>query len=229
MKKCLLCSQYFVPRSSLTHIFSWHAFQENCLCIRCLSSFERLSGQRCSICLGQLSDNALCFDCKEWGKIYGNNLLHNQALYRYNTAFHDLMVNYKRYGDYVLCQVLHELCCKELRKLKADYYIPIPTSLEHIEKRQYDTIKSIYNDIVPLTFVLQKKSGCGAQGEKNRAERLKSQQSFFVKENIKVDLNFRHIILLDDIYTTGRTLYHARDALLAAFPKIMVSSFTLCR
>lgn len=166
MKKCLLCGQYFVPQFSLTHIFSWRTYQEHCLCIHCLSSFERLIGKRCSTCLGELSKNEYCFDCRKWKEIYGNNLLHNYALYRYNNAFHDLMVNYKRYGDYVLCQVLQELCREKLRKFKADFYIPIPTSPEHIEKRQYDTIKSIYNDIVPLTFALKKKKWFRSTGRK---------------------------------------------------------------
>lgn len=68
-------------------------------------------------------------DCKNWQKKYSNNLLHNYALYHYNSTFHDLMVDYKRRGDYALREVLQELCYEYLHKTKYDYYVPIPTSL----------------------------------------------------------------------------------------------------
>ncbi|WP_370466773.1 MULTISPECIES: ComF family protein [Lactobacillus] len=139
------------------------------------------------------------------------------------------MVNYKRYGDYALHRVLYDLCQEDLAKFKADLYIPVPTSPEHLEQRQFDTVSSIYGNLVSLTHVLEKKAGLGAQGEKNRAERLSSEQSFFVKKNFTISFQKCKILLLDDIYTTGRTLYHARDALAEVFPNAKISSFTLCR
>ena len=63
-------------------------------------------------------------------------------------------------------------------KPKYDYYVPIPTSPEHIKKRQFDTIFAIYGDILPLTPILIKKEGSHAQGKKNREERLKHRRAF---------------------------------------------------
>ncbi|MDN6023416.1 MAG: ComF family protein, partial [Lactobacillus sp.] len=37
------------------------------------------------------------------------------------------------------------------------------------------------------------------------------------------------VLLLDDIYTTGRTLYHARDCLTSSFPGMHIESFSICR
>ncbi|EEJ75861.1 hypothetical protein HMPREF0492_1017 [Lactobacillus acidophilus ATCC 4796] len=34
---------------------------------------------------------------------------------------------------------------------------------------------------------------------------------------------------MDDIYTTGRTLYHARDCLRQDFPELQIESFSICR
>ena len=189
----------------------------------------RIPDKHCPICFGQLSQNKFCLDCVNWQKIYGQKLLKNHSLYLYNEAFHYLMVNYKRYGDYALHKVLEELCRENLTKYQADLYVPVPTSPEHIEQRQFDTISSIYGNLVSLTCVLGKKPGLSAQGEKNRAERLRSEQSFFVKKNFTINLKKYKILLLDDIYTTGRTLYHARDALAEVFPNAKISSFTLCR
>ena len=229
MKKCLLCGQDFIPATSFLRIFSFKKFHEQCLCQHCLAKFAPISGEHCKICYGKAAVNELCLDCLEWQKIYRHNLLHNHAVYRYNDAFHEIMVSYKRYGDYVLREVLQELCFEQLKKIKADFYVPIPTSPEHITKRQFDTVAAIYNKLVPLSFFLAKKEGQGAQGERTRSERLKSKQSFLVKEGIKADVNKHSVLLLDDIYTTGRTLYYARDALQTAFPQAKISSFTICR
>ncbi len=189
----------------------------------------RIPDKHCPICFGKLSQDKICSDCINWQKIYGPELLKNHSVYLYNRAFHDLMVNYKRYGDYALHRVLYDLCQEDLAKFKADLYIPVPTSPEHLEQRQFDTVSSIYGNLVSLTHVLEKKAGLGAQGEKNRAERLSSEQSFFVKKNFTISFQKCKILLLDDIYTTGRTLYHARDALAEVFPNAKISSFTLCR
>lgn len=234
MKKCLLCNQMFAPVLSLNQLLSWRKWHEEQLCHHCLAQFEFLPTISCKICSGKLLQDAdkqslICSDCRRWQKIYGNNVLYHQAVYLYNQAFHDLMVNYKRYGDYVLCYVLQDLCYKNLAKIKADYYVPIPPSASHIAERQFDTVSAIYGDLVNLTAILGKIDGQQAQGEKNRKERLQSKQSFFIKAKYNIDLNMKKVLLLDDIYTTGRTLYHARDAVLATFPKAKISSFSVCR
>lgn len=230
MKRCLLCGQYFIPQTSFLRIFFWSQFHEKCICYHCLARFEPLPKKRCKVCNGLIDQNSLCLDCRNWQKLYGaKKLLYNHSLYLYNEAVHDLMVNYKRYGDYELHKVLQELCADELNKYKADLYIPVPTSPEHMAQRQFDTVSSIYGDLLPLTAALNKKPGQTAQGEKNRNERLKSQQSFFINKNLKIDFHEYKILLLDDIYTTGRTLYHARDALTKIFPNAVISSFSIYR
>ncbi|WEV40433.1 double zinc ribbon domain-containing protein [Lactobacillus sp. ESL0681] len=229
MKQCLLCGQDFIPAISLLQVFSWRQQNKQCICPNCLNKFRLLTEPTCPICSVELSSTKICTDCLTWQKSYGNQLLRNYALYRYNQAFHDLMVNYKRYGDFVLRLALAQLCALPLAKIKADFYVPLPTSPEHLQKRQFDTVMGIYQDVVPLTPLLVTTGGFGAQGEKNRQERLARPQSFSVVDQAKADLNHHKVLLLDDIYTTGRTLYHARDAILAVFPQAKIESFTICR
>ena len=154
--------------------------------------------------------------------------MNNQAVYCYNQAFHDLMVRYKRYGDYLLCKVLQELAAPAVQKLAADYYVPVPTSPEHRKKRGYDTVWEIFTPLLPLTPLLAKKAGAGAQGEKDKKARMQAKQNFFLNPEFRGTITGK-IILLDDIYTTGRTLYHARDAIEKAFPKCQVESFSISR
>lgn len=231
MKECLLCGQVFTPKFYFSKIFWLKNEREPQLCEHCVNKFKPLSPERCQICSKNKIKEKICEDCLSWQVIYGEHLLHNHALYRYNTEFHDLMVAYKRYGDYLLRAVLQELCQKELQQLKFDYYVPIPTSPEHQKKRQFDTITGIYQDLVPLTSLLGKKEGESAQGEKNKTERLKTKQSFYLVKKIgKIERNKpKSFLLLDDIYTTGRTLYHARDVIQSAFPLARIESFSICR
>ncbi len=157
MNRCLLCNQYFIPEISFLNILSPVEKHEAKLCQHCLNKFELLGKIRCFLCSKNLNKEGICNDCQRWQTIYRNDPLKNYAIFRYNAFFHDLMVNYKRYGDYVLYQVLQELCHEKLKSMNYDAYIPIPTSPEHMEKRQFDTISAIYADLVPLTPLLQKK------------------------------------------------------------------------
>ena len=60
------------------------------------------------------------------------------------------------------------------------------------------------------------------QSEKNRQERLLTTQPFLLLEGHKKYLQ-QEIILFDDVYTTGRTLYHAKTSPVQAW--IQIGSF----
>ena len=64
------------------------------------------------------------------------------------------------------------------------------------------------------------------QSHKNRVERMQTQQPFILQSPAKVKNQF--VVLIDDIYTTGRTLYHAQDLLLKA-GAAEIRSVTLAR
>lgn len=224
MNFCLLCNHDFLIKYELKEILSFAKLKRSYICPNCRIGFEKIGQQYCHGCMGK-SQNKICDDCLRWQQVYGDNILKNTAVYRYNMAFHDLMVSYKRYGDYELYQVLAELVADKLKKMKADYYVPVPTSFDHQKRRQFDTISSIYEQLVPLTKVLEK-HGHEAQGEKNRRERLLTAQTFNVIQDCQVKLSGK-ILLLDDIYTTGRTLYHARDAIMKISSNCTIESFTI--
>lgn len=224
--KCVWCQQKFVPR-----IIPWQLFARtnqtlNVICSSCQRKFSRLGKQRCQQCGRESSSAQPCPDCQAWRQIYGKQILVNQAEWKYNRGLHDLMVAYKRYGDYELWPILRQLA-QPVQKLSADYFVPVPSSPEHLTRRQFDTVAAAFSKLVPLTHALAKSAGTAPQGEKTRTQRLQTRQSFFVKPG-QQQLTGK-IVLLDDIYTTGRTLYHARDALQLAFPDAQISSFTIAR
>lgn len=224
MSYCLLCETNYKPKINFKELFLFKKVHEPVICSMCIKKFEEISNSYCKICHRKLMKKEICQDCKNWQAIYKDKVLINTACFQYNQVFHDLMVSYKRYGDYILRRVLSELVYGKLPE--ADYYVPIPTSLEHQLKRKYDTISEIFNSLVPLTPLLTKINTSEAQGEKNKAERMAAKQSFEAIKGVKVE---GEILLLDDIYTTGRTLYHARDALMKEYPSVKIKSFTIAR
>lgn len=226
MRVCLLCGNGFLPPVDLVRLFSFQALQEPVLCPHCQNLFQPLGPTRCPACGRSQKTTQLCHDCQRWEQIYDGDLLANRSLYHYDQTMHDLMVQYKRYGDYQLAQVLASL----LPPLPNWLLVPIPTSPEHQAKRGFDTIEAIFSNYA-LKPLLAKMPGKGAQGMRNRQERLEAEQGFVLADvNDPIyNRSISKILLLDDIYTTGRTLYHARDCLRGAFPSAKIKSFTICR
>lgn len=224
---CNYCRQEFNQQRSFYQLFSWQSQPKQQLCLACQQRFPKIVGPTCPQCQ-RPGSKQLCSDCRYWQQVYQGQVLINHAVYRYDSSFHDLMVQYKRRGDYVLHQVLAELAAKDLRQLQADYYVAVPSSPEHYQRRKFDAVAAVYQNLVTLTPALIKRAGSQAQGEKDRNGRLKTPQSFQRNPACRQELT-GNVLLLDDIYTTGRTLYHARDALIAAWPEIKITSFTICR
>ena len=224
MSYCLLCNTNYKPKLNFEKLFLMKKHNDKVVCPNCLNTFEKITVNCCFNCSRPGKKVDLCVDCQRWKREYKGELLENRSLFKYNQALHDVMVNYKRYGDYILYQVLVELIRESLPL--ADYYVPVPTSESHFKRRQFDTVSEIYKSLVPLIQVLEKHDDGLAQGEKNRQQRLETLQSFYVNEKLNLKGN---ILILDDIYTTGRTLYHARDALAAVCPDASIKSFTIAR
>lgn len=77
---------------------------------------------------------------------------------------------------------------------------------------------------MPYKQLLEKQDAI-AQSSKNRQERLNSQQCFTLVKDVLLP---EKILLIDDVYTTGKTLQLARELLLEAGVK-EVLTFSLAR
>lgn len=102
----------------------------------------------------------------------------------------------------------------------------IPVDEETMATRGFNQVEGWLEGLnYHCALQMKQRQGRIKQARKTRQERLRSKQPFLYRgprvEN-------RNILLVDDIYTTGRTLYYARQIALLQGAK-HVRSITLCR
>ncbi|MBD8031459.1 MULTISPECIES: ComF family protein [Solibacillus] len=145
------------------------------------------------------------------------------SLYHYNEAMKDFLHRYKFLHDIVLAHVFNRILHEQLKNEKR-LVIPIPMHLENLKTRTFAHIDELLKAAsIPFAHHLIKLSN-EQQALKTREQRLQTPQLFEVV-NV-TEIKGGNLLLVDDIYTTGTTLNHAKRALLQAGAKT-VKGFTL--
>lgn len=183
----------------------------------------------CPGCGRQMSEKTICEDCKRWEKA-GYELLFNQALYKYDENMKAYVTRYKFMGDYRYRLIFANEFQEKVAEFQKQGYaiVPIPVDRETFEKtRGFNQVLGWLGKIDCENYlVMRQNKGRLKQSHKDRAMRMKTKQPFeYVGPN---NLSDKKILLVDDIYTTGRTLYHAKTLLEDAGAKF-VTSVTLAR
>lgn len=207
---------------------TWSQFfhLKQALCQSCLSQFVFLNYESSCTHCSKSKVKSICSDCKRWKRL-GSALERNYSLIAYTEFIKQYVFDWKYAGDIVLFKGLQSLIKPRevIKILKLDKFkvIPIPIHLERKNERAFNQSSLIaslfpYVDETILIRVNNEK-----QSERNKAERLNSENPFQVKKRGNVS-----ILLIDDLYTTGTTLRHAAVKLKeAGYGRIV--SFTLFR
>lgn len=217
MNSCLWCGREEMPRIRLLDIVGLTKIKTETLCRQCRVQLNRLDNQiTCSGC-GRNSDSEdLCKDCLRWKMGYPDYEFHNEALYEYNEFMKEYMEAYKFKGDYRLGKVFAEqLKQKILEEVISGWSIvPIPISEKSMHTRGFNQVEGIldFADVSYRTVLIHIGKG-EKQSSKNRKQRMTSSQPFEIKPDKKIEVEHQNILLIDDVYTTGRTLFHAADCL----------------
>ncbi|AKP68205.1 ComF family protein [Companilactobacillus ginsenosidimutans] len=212
MRNCLNCNQPILQNHSLKDIIFCTQPPDDNLCGFCRQQLSQLKNfPHCRYCY-KTSTSDICSDCENWREKYK---IFNQhfAIFGYNQFIHDYFKKYKRYGDVLLARLFISDLKKWARCHEFDVVTYIPSSDSHYIERGFDPVYELYKDVFPLTKVFQKVDADKPQAQKNKMERMLTPQTFrIVNDFPKKSLNLK-ILIVDDIYTTGRTVLHARQLL----------------
>ena len=232
MNACLYCEGVHTSQFTFSHFLRG---RENGLCELCLRKCLFIKEPYCLLCgrsllhlSSQFIDHDICKDCAIWKtSSYRGMMTKNRSLLHYNDFMKEWMNRFKFQGDYALLPSFK----KEWRSLfyqhfkTCSFIIPIPLSEErHFERgfNQSEALASLLprQIISPLSRIHTEK-----QSKKNKQERL--QEELFIFSSSR-GLNNEEVLLIDDIYTTGATLYKA-SKVLKQNGAGLISAMTLAR
>lgn len=212
---CLLCHTEYTIEATFHQLFLLKDSSPG-LCTTCHNKFQLITPPYCSRCYKpDIKD--VCSDCKNWEK--EGIIVNHQAVFTYNTALEEFFSRYKFLGDYRLHHVFH----KYFQIEKGYTIVPIPVSKQRFQERDFNQVAALLQQL-PFSSLLEKEEG-PAQNTRTRNERLKNKNTFTLKAKVKVP---DKILLVDDVYTTGRTLQHA-IAVLKQGGAQEIKTFSLCR
>ncbi|MBR2196148.1 MAG: ComF family protein [Salinivirgaceae bacterium] len=113
-----------------------------------------------------------------------------------------------------------------------DSIIPVPLHPDKLRKRGYNQSEMFARGLsksmnIPVeTKVLERTTFTETQTHKSRIERWENVKSVFAA-NPNINLNGKHILLVDDVLTTGATIEGCANALLEKNPMLKISVATL--
>ncbi len=208
----------------------------------------------CPVCRNRLSPNEsfICLECSvAWPScgiedisdnrmvrqlwsffpvVYGASLIR----YRSNSPFHNILMSIKYNGHTDLAETLgrwgaHEFDTSPLREW-TDVVVPVPLSRLRRLRRGYNQALMIARGVadeyqVPVAQLLRRKES-PTQKHLSAHERLTNVQGIY-SARIPEHWKGKHILLVDDVMTTGATLSACAQAILDADPSASVSVFTL--
>lgn len=224
--KCSWCHKEIIRNLTLKEIL-WPFAIENTRCPTCEKRLVRLQPPCCSTCCKPgLQDP--CEDCLHWQKEYPDYDFCHTALFTYDEAFSQWIQQYKFLGDYQLRATFTPDLKNFFKEKQHDIICSIPISDQRFEERGFNQVQAMLEAAQIKTLpLLQKTQDVLAQSKKNRKERLETPQTFKATANA-VEIKGKTVWIVDDVYTTGRTMFYAAEALLP-FEPAQIRTFSLAR
>lgn len=227
--KCCYCHCRLIRDLSIKEIFC-RIKKSPELCKDCTSLFQptprRGRCPRCGKCI--LEEGKVCQDCFTWqNKFPAYDFVH-QAFFVYDPAFQAWLNQYKFMGDIRLAGTFAG-CWKNLRNQHPKaIFCPVPLSKERLAERGFNQVSEMLEVAeVDHQMLVNRIQHSNPQARKTRTERLTSPQPF----NLMVDssvIKGQTIFVIDDVYTTGQTLFHVASCLLPHQPK-KIRTYSLAR
>jgi competence protein ComFC len=185
----------------------------------------------CLACFKALSDQQISLWCEHACSVCGKPLLHeNQScthdglmlrvdrLFCYRYMIRDLISYYKFQNEKNLAFLFARLVYRYMdsHELEDALIVPIPSSRRGRSSRGFDqaaeiaSVLSEHYHVDVCLHLLVRRAGSFEQKQLNRVQRMQSgRRRFSVNKREQKRLHGRHILLFDDILTTGGSLNEA--------------------
>lgn len=186
---------------------------ENELCLKCLSNLPKARILR-------TQNNEM--ESRMWAL---PNFRRASALYFYEKGGNvsRILQGMKYQHRKSLCEQMGRLIAAELQPTGffegIDYLVPVPLHPARFRQRGYNQSELLCNGIAALTGiplatdVLVRIHNNATQTHKSSSERWQNTQGLFSATNQVQKLRNKHVLFVDDVFTTGATLYACITAL----------------
>ncbi len=212
-RRCPVCEDIVMPKGQL-------------VCKECEPKIPYVGACRCYRCGKELENGRqeYCYDCLR--HLQKNDTYFNQGLapLKYNSLMRQSMEklkysNKREYAEF-FADCIIRVCGEAIKAWEAELLIPVPIHRRRMIKRGYNQAALIakhLNKYLQLELredVLVRIKNTKVQNKLNDKDRRKNVTGAFgISENV---VQYKKVILVDDIYTTGSTISSCAQILKAA-------------
>lgn len=200
-RRCVFCDSLLAKR-------------EKYLCQRCCKKIpQNIKEPRCKKCGKQLQimEQEYCYDCMHFSHMYD----YGMGLFLYQDPLKSALMRFKFNGRKEYGKFLGNLMVRYggsfIQQIQPQVIIPVPVHRRKLYTRGYNQAEVLAREIsrgfsIPIrTDLVLRKKFTMAQKELNKKERKKNlEKAFMVKKEAG---EYRSILIVDDIYTTGSTIH----------------------
>ncbi len=199
---CLRCHEPLKQPPGWLNVFQ---VRPPLLCTECRSLLEPVSEDGCCIC-GHPEVMEKCTDCTAREKRSRFPAVVQRSLYTYNPFMKDLISQFKYRGDAELSLVFADDLLKLARREFPGFHaaVPVPLHPDRLWERGFNQASLLGQKFPGEELLIRSSMNTKQSKSPGRTRRNNAEGAFMMKK--PADYSKKHILLIDDIYTTGATI-----------------------
>jgi competence protein ComFC len=186
------------------------------LCDRCKETSPRIQAPFCRRCSrpfeGLVAGEFSCPNCEDHTPAFDCAISHYQA----KGVLRELIHRFKYGRQFYLRRVLAEFLIDAMQDARiqadpADYLVPVPLHPTRFRERGFNQADALAETLskrtrLPILRCIERRRYTNTQTRFDRVERMQNLRNAFSLRKSR-DVRGKHLVLLDDVLTTGSTLH----------------------